>query len=217
MTSSAIEAICDFSKSQYPSSFNDTIERRNNFIGWMLSLLPTEDEEIYASYEFVKVRGDGNCFYHAILRYFGLVSWMDLPNKDLVEQNEEETELYQQVLINMKTIHRDYMRDFFGDLTLELDNSCPEYQMGCKIISNTFNIRIIVLEYDSFQPIQLNKLYAFTPPYDDYADTIIMLNLSHHFTLIFPKSLNSKYDTKSIRKIVGDKIIQKATQNHLTI
>jgi hypothetical protein len=94
-----------------------------------------------------------------------------------------------------------------------LDPNVPEYQLICKYISDTSQMRIIVLEYDAFKSDVLNKVGVFVPDSESFTDTVILINFSHHFTLIFPTSTCSLYDTKTIRRMVGDELITKATKN----
>ena len=63
-----MEPIRTFAREHFSSSCAETIERREEFENFLFNALPTEND-IPASYLFTKVRGDRNCFFHAILRY----------------------------------------------------------------------------------------------------------------------------------------------------
>ncbi len=204
------QSIKEFSQIQFPSSSEDTLSRRAKFTNYLESILPTD---LSANYSFVKVVGDGSCFFHSILRYFGYLTWQDLPNKDTTELDEHEQLVYQFALSNLREMSTEYIREFTGDSTFVLDPNVPEYQLICKYISDTTGLRIIVLEYDGYKPDSLNKVGQFLPESDNHIDTAILINFSHHFTLIFPTSTDPKYDTKTIRRLVGDELVTKAFLN----
>ena len=203
-----MESIGQFSKNQFPSSTKDTLDRREEFLLYLTSILPIG---LPVNYTFKKVIGDGSCFFHAILRYYGYLRWHDLPNKDTNELDEQETIIYLETLSNLRETSTEYIRNFIGDPEFVLDSNVPEYQLICKYISDTSNVRIIILEYDGYKEDKsLNKVCQFEPDSSVYTDTIIMINFSHHFTLIFPTSTDPRFDTKIIRNVVGDDLIIKA-------
>lgn len=218
----SVESVKAFALSQFPSltkvfdntiknlDLTDIIERKERFQRYLLSILPTN---LPSKYNFAKVRGDGSCFFHTILRYFGYLTWMDLPNKDSDQFTPEEEMVYQLTLSNLRNMATEYIRNFIGDPTFVLDPSVPEYQLICKFISDTSNLRIVILEYDYYKSDSLNKVGLFEPESGIWTDSVILINYSHHFTLIFPSSTDPSIDTKTIRGIVADELIVKARSN----
>lgn len=204
-----MNSISVFTTQQFPSNCPDTTVRRNTFQNFLLSLFSTE---IDVDYKFVSVVGDGNCFFHAILRYFGFLNWMDLPNKDTIQMNEEEQMKYTVILSNLRLQATEYFRILSGDNDFELDFNVPEYQSICRYISDSMNLRIVVIEYNAYETnkINLNRVQLFEPANGGYADSAILINLSNHFTLVFPTSTNPLYDTKTIREIATNSLISKA-------
>ena len=203
-----MEPLNSFALKQFPSStFEDSIKRKIKFLEFLSSIFPLE---LPVKYNFIDVRGDGSCFFHSILRYFGYLSWLDLPNKDSNQFDEEEQLAYAIVLSNMRESATEYIRDFIGLADFVLDSNVPEYQLICKFIADTMNLRIIVIEYDAYKSVELNKVYQFESESGDYSDSAILINMSNHFTLVFPTSTNPKYDTRAIRKIVVDDLVSKA-------
>lgn len=152
-----MEPIRTFVREHFSSSCAETIKRREDFENFLFNILPTEND-ISASYLFTKVRGDGNCFFHAILRYWGYINWMDLPNKDQKELAQDEIVLYNTILSNLRLNFQDFAREFMGDPSYVLDKDCPEYLLGCRFLSNLCSMRIITLEYDAFQSKSLNRV-----------------------------------------------------------
>ena len=203
----SVESIESFVSEQFPSSYSKTIERRNKFSNFMCDIFSSDFD---IKYNFVKVNGDGSCFFHAILRFFGYLTWMDLPNKDQNQFDIQEELLYVETLSNLRENSTEYIRNFTGQSDFILDQNVPEYQLICKYLSDYSEIRIIVIEYNSFKSDDSNKVYEFLPETGVFDDSVIMINLSNHFTLIFPTSSNSKYDTKTIRKLAADNIITKS-------
>lgn len=197
----------NFAYSQFPSSFEDAIQRRNTFESFMKSFFPIDSS---VKYNFIKVIGDGNCFFHGILRYFGYLTWLDLPNKDSTELNEEEEILYVITLSSLRERATEFIRNYLGQINFVLNTNVPEYQLICKFIADTMNLRIIVIEYNAFGSIELNKVYHFEPISGEFVDSAILINLGNHFTLVFPTSVNSRYDTKTTRKNVVDEMLTKA-------
>jgi hypothetical protein len=203
-----MESINQFVLEQFPSStFSDTVERRNKFAEFMGSIFPTD---LGVNYNFVKVPGDGNCFFHSILRYFGYLTWLDLPNKNSDQFNEEEELVYQLTLSNLREMSTEFARNYLDDPNFVLDPNVPEYQLVCKYIADTMNLRIIIGEYNAFKLDKLNKIYQFVPTCGEYTDSAILLNISNHFTLVFCVSTDPKYDTKTIRKMASEKLITNA-------
>lgn len=203
-----MESINQFALEQYPSSsFSDSIERRNRFANFIKTIFPTN---ISSTYKFVKVNGDGSCFFHSILRYFGYLTWLDLPNKDTNQFNEEEELVYQLALSNLREMSTEFIRNYLDDSDFVLDPNVPEYQLVCKYIADTMNLRIIVIEYSTDKLDELNKVYQFEPIGGEIADSAILINISNHFTLVFPVSTDPKYDTQTIRRIVADELITNA-------
>lgn len=203
-----MESINKFALEQFPSSaFSDTIERRNKFREFMGSIFPTD---LGVNYNFVKVPGDGNCFFHSILRYFGYLTWLDLPNKNSDQFDEEEELVYQLALSNLREMSTEFARNYLDDPNFVLDHDVPEYQLVCKYIADTMNLRIIIGEYDAYKSEKLNKIYQFEPASGEFTDSAILLNISNHFTLVFCLSTDPKYDTKTIRRMVSDKLITNA-------
>jgi hypothetical protein len=203
-----MESINKFALEQFPSSaFSDTIERRNRFADFIRYVFPTK---LQATYNFIKVRGDGSCFFHSILRYFGYLTWLDLPNKDSDLFNEEEELVYQLVLSNLRETSTEFIRTYLGIVDFVLDPNVPEYQLVCKYISDTMNLRIVIIEYDAYNSSTLNKVYQFEPIGGEFTDSAILINLSNHFTLVFPVSTDPKYDTHTIRRMVVDELITNA-------
>jgi hypothetical protein len=141
------------------------------------------------------------------------LTWHDLPNKDTSDLDENEQIIYQLALSNLRETVTEYIRDFKGDPTFVLDSDVPEYQLICKYISDSSSLRIIVLEYDENNVDSLNKVGLYLPEYSNHTDTVILINFSHHFTLIFPTSTDPKHDTKTIRRLVGDELLTKAFLN----
>jgi hypothetical protein len=84
------------------------------------------------------------------MRYFGYLTWYDLPNKDYENLNLAEKELYQSTLDNLRQMTTQHIRNFIGDDKFELDQNCTEYHMIYKFIANTSDIRIIMLEYNGY-------------------------------------------------------------------
>lgn len=212
-------SVDEFIQKRYPHSNPDTIQRRNRFGDYFKKILPSitviEDLQTYTdfNYSFFEVRGDGNCCLHSILRYYGTICWLDLPDKDYGNLNSEESAHYTGVLETWKNLATQYIRDFMGDSSFELDSNCPEYQLICKCISDYTDMRIIVVEYSGTNSGIENKVYEFVPESGTYSDTVILLNMTNHFTLIFPRSSNSYIDPKMTRKLVGDLMLTNAFLN----
>lgn len=133
-----------------------------------------------------------------------------MPNKDSQQFNKEEELVYQQALSNLREMSTDFAREYLGDSTFVLDTNVPEYQLVCKYIADTMNLRIIVIEYNAFIPDQFNKVYQFEPDSGEISDSAILINLSNHFTLVFPISIDRNCDTKRIRSLVVDELIKNA-------
>jgi len=199
-----MESISNFVIETLPSSNTETLSRREAFTRYIVSAL---GNPLPVTYNFKKVIGDGSCFFHAIMRYFGYLVWHDLPNKDTSEMNEEEQVTYLQTLSQLRETATEHIREFTGDPEFVLDPNVPEYHLICNFIANSSDLRIIVLEYDSYGDERLNVISEFSPEGKEHSDTIILLNYSHHFTLIFPTSTDSKFDNKTIRSLVGDQIL----------
>ena len=200
-----MESINSFALEQFPSSsFSDTIERRNKFANFISSIFPTN---LQVNYNFIKVRGDGSCFFHSILRYFGYLTWLDLPNKDSDQFNKEEELVYQLALSNLRETSTEFIRTYLGISDFVLDPNVPEYQLICKYIADTMNLRIVIIEYSAYKLPRFNKVYQFEPDSGDISDSAILINMHNHFTLVFPVSTSPFNDTKTIRKLVVDKMI----------
>lgn len=132
--------------------------------------------DLSVKYNFNKVRGDGNCLFHTILRYFGYLTWQDIPNKDLGDLNFQELHTYNEVLKNLRILSRDHIRNFIGDKTFELDPNIPEYHLICNFLANSSNMRIIVLEYNGYKNNKLNIVSQFLPDNCEISDTVILIN-----------------------------------------
>jgi hypothetical protein len=196
---------------QFPSStIASTIERRNKFSEFLKLIFPTE---LPVKYNFVKVRGDGSCFFHSLLRYFGYLAWLDIPNKDSKDFNQEEMDRYSIVMDNMRERATDFIRGYTGNNEFELDPNVPEYQLICKFFADTMGLRIVVIEYNAYKSSELDKVFQFEPESGTQTDSAILINFSNHFTLVFPTSTNPSFDTKTIRRIVVDELVSKAFFN----
>jgi hypothetical protein len=203
-----MESLDLFALEQFPSSsYSDSIERRNKFADFIKLIFPTD---LPTKYNFVKVRGDGSCFFHSILRYFGYLTWLDLPNKDSDQFDEEEEMLYAIILSSFRERATEFIRNFTSNDEFILDPNVPEYQLICKFVADTMGLRIVVLEYNAYKSGELNKVYQFEPELGDQSDSAILINLSNHFTLVFPGSTDSRHDTKTIRKMVVNELVTKA-------
>lgn len=202
-----MNSLYTFAFEQFPSHFSDTVKRRNTFANFLNSIFSTD---ISVNYNFVKVIGDGNCFFHAILRYLAFLTWLDLPNKDTNQLDEEEELNYTIILSNLRTGATDFIRNFLGQNDYVLDPNVPEYQLICKYIADNMNLRIVVIEYDAFSSGELNKVYLFEPVDGEFSDSVILINLGNHFTLVFPVSTDPLFDTKTIRNIATNNLISNA-------
>ena len=205
-----MDKIIKLSEIMFPNPNPDTLVRRKEFLEYLLMILPTD---LPVQYSHSNTRGDGNCFFRALFRYLGYLTINNLPNKDWNELNPEETIFYTNTLNEFKIMVTDYIRNFIGDPNFILDPNTPEYDLICDFITNTFDLRIIILEYDRFQPSRLNRVLHFVPTNNNIADTIILINFNHHFSLLFPTSLDKNLDTKNIRTLVSDNIIKLAKIN----
>lgn len=207
--SSLISSLETFVLTQFPSfASNDNIERRNKFDEFIKSIFPTD---LSANYKFVNVKGDGSCFFHTILRFFGLIALDDIPNKDIDEFDENEKLTYVIALSSLRESATEYIRHHTGNENFVLEQNIPEYQMIAKFIADIMDLRIIVVEYNAYEYRELNKVYQFTPA--KYNDSIILINVNNHFTLFFPTSSNPQYDTKKIREIVSNELLSNACFN----
>ena len=208
-----MESIRSYIQTQFASDAPETIMRKNAFSEYLGKLLISDDT---IRYGFDQVRGDGNCFFRAMLRFLGHLTIDNIPNKNCEDMNPEELEIYTNALEYFRETSRDFIREFIGDCEFELDLNHPEYQMICKFFADTMGFRIVVLEYDAFKPI-LNKVSYYVPEStpEDFTSTVILLNFSHHFTLITPYSNQSTVSNSEARKNVGDHVICKAIEFNL--
>lgn len=209
-----MESIKELSIKKFPDPNQSTCQREDSFFTWLKILLPSNKDKV--KYTFDEVRGDGNCLFYTIFRYLGYLNIDNLPNKDYDFMDQDEKINYNEYLDNLILMVTEYCKEFLGDDKFKLDTNTPEYQLICGFISTNMDLRIIVLEYDaySYKNECMNKVSKFTPDSGLESDTIILLNFSHHFTLIFPHSTDPSIDTKGIRKIVGDELIQNAIDSN---
>ncbi len=192
-----------------------SLVRKNQFIDFLNRILPTE---IPVNYVMDEVRGDGNCFFRSILRYFGYLTLNDIPNKDLKDFNSEEKRHFDSTLGQMREMVTEYIRNSNPKLkNFILDPNTPDCDLICKFFASNMDLRLLVIDYDPYKVG--NNLVTLYQPIDasNISDTIILLNLSHHFNLIFPTSTSTHIDTKQIRKLTGDKMIELAGSNGLLI
>jgi len=77
----------------------------------------------------------------------GYLTWQDLPNKSYSDLNSEELKLYNQVLSHIRVITRDYMREFIGDSTFELD---PNMQNISLLYKKPLTKSYILIQNDMF-------------------------------------------------------------------
>jgi hypothetical protein len=189
--------------------------RKQQFIDFLTRIFPTD---IPVNYRMDEVRGDGNCFLRSILRYFGYLTISDIPNKDLKDFSPDEREHFDLTLNQLREMVTEYIRNSKPSLrNFELDPNTPDCDPICKFLASSMDLRLIVIDYDPYKPgNNFVTLYEPTNP-SNISDTVILLNLSHHFNLIFPTATSSLVDTKQSRKIAGDKMIELAGSNGLLV
>lgn len=206
-----MDQIIEFVKKQIPSYSNpSSTERYRKYLNFMKKFLPSE-EVFPVNYKFNTVPGDGNCTIHAMLRFFGYMGWEDLPNLDITnpEYSAKDMDTYTTLLKTLMELTRDYCREHLSDPTYEHNEGCPEYELIFSWFAQEKCLRVIVLEIDVYNPDNYNSVREYKPTTGHHFETIILLNSVHHFYLISPTSTNPHLDTKTIREIVGNYIIEK--------
>ena len=197
-----MESILCFVQNQIPSYQTNT-ERFDKFVTFLSKYLTSTMPVLYS---FNQVPGDGMCLFHAVLRFFARIG-DDLPNLDIMDTTylTADMDTYTIMLDNLKISTRNFCREHLGNPSYEHDESSPEYELICTWIAQTRMLRVIVIEIDIYKQ-NYNTARVYKPNDVVPIDTMILLNSNHHFYLVFPTSISSDFDTKTIRELVGNHI-----------
>lgn len=190
------QSINDHVNSKFNSDLPTTLIRKKNYYNFLINTLPSDNS---INYKFYENPGDGNCFAHSIVRFLGLTGQFKLVNKNVVDMTINEKHDYDEVLNMVISIMTEGALEF--DENYKYDKDCPEYQLLARTISRVFSFQIVILDYCSFsryKPI----ISKFRPENDNFDQSLILINFSHHFDICYPISQNSS--TKELRSIVAE-------------
>ncbi len=187
----------------FPAKTTETLERKHKFSKFLQNTFPIGLYSISVN----EVRGDGNCFLRSLIRFFAFKGICDIPNKDYNVMTFEEQKCVDTAVDVMKTNATMFIRDFIGDSNYEIDSNSPEYQLLCLFSNICLSLKVIVIEYDGYKFENFNKVYQFVPENEEFDDTIILLNFSHHFYLLQPISHDPNIDNNTLRNNLCNQII----------
>ena len=195
-----IESIDKFADYQYPDMGASVLERKHNFTQYLKQIADIGAAGYgVGDFSFVTVRGDGLCFFSAVVTWLTTNGGMDIRESDaiLATLTDVVKTEYRRVLIEKLTEYGEHfvgddrdierqLRDKAPNYALQYPLSCdaPQLELLCKIISQMYNVNIVLIYHDVYKKTRFIKVFMNADP---DARTIFLYNTGGHISAMTPK------------------------------